>query len=69
MSKADVRELLGPPDAWGNSSNRYRDPSIWAYGGIEFWFEQRPGRTPWPGSKLRSVYTEDADGNGRMLLG
>jgi hypothetical protein len=70
MTKADVRELLGPPDAWGNTSRKYRDPSIWLYGAVEFWFQQIPHRTPWPGPRLEGVYTEDESRqHGVMLLG
>jgi hypothetical protein len=69
MTKAEVRELLGPPEAWGCTSRRYREPSIWKYGDVEFWFEQRRGRTAWPGPKLPGVYVEDTHGRGELLLG
>jgi hypothetical protein len=69
LTKADVRAVLGPPHRWGNTSRKYREPCIWAYGAIELWFERRPGRTPWPGPRLTGVYTENAEGDGRMLLG
>jgi hypothetical protein len=70
MTKADIRRLLGPPQAWGNTSRRYSEPSVWAYEGVEFWFERRPYRIPWPGPKLIGVYRESPeDGTGQMLLG
>jgi hypothetical protein len=70
MTKAEVRELLGPPDRWGCTSRRYREPGIWEYGAVEFWFERHRRRTPWPGPKLAGVYVEDADHqDGKMLLG
>jgi hypothetical protein len=68
MTKAEVRDVLGPPDNWGNTSRRYREPSIWKYGDVEFWFERRKSRTPWPGPPLIGVYTEKAS-EGQMLLG
>jgi hypothetical protein len=70
MTKAEVRELLGPPDDWGGTSRRYREPSIWRYGDTEFWFATARHRIPWPGPKLKGVYAEDADhSGGRRLLG
>jgi hypothetical protein len=68
MTKAEVRQLLGPPDDWGNTSRKYREPSIWLYRQIEIWFERRPYRTPFPGPPLIGVYTEDEDDNGELLL-
>ncbi|HEY8505168.1 MAG TPA: hypothetical protein VIL46_11345 [Gemmataceae bacterium] len=69
MTKAEIRELLGPPDQWGNTSRKHREPSIWMYGRTEFWFERIPRRTPWPGPKLVGLYTEDDAGTCQMLLG
>ena len=69
MTKAQVREVLGPPAVWGGTSRRYCEPSIWKYGAIEFWFETRPGRISWPGPALKGVYAENSAGNGTMLLG
>jgi hypothetical protein len=70
MTKAEVRELLGPPDDWGGTSRRRREPSIWKYGEVELWFETGRRRTGWPGPKLHGVYAEDAGHRrGEMLLG
>jgi hypothetical protein len=70
MAKAEVRDLLGPPDDWGGTSRRRREPSIWKYGEVELWFETGRRRTDWPGPKLHGVYVEDVGHRrGEMLLG
>jgi hypothetical protein len=37
-TQAQVAELLGPPDAEGGTSRRYKKPSIYLYGTVEFFF-------------------------------
>jgi hypothetical protein len=69
MTKADVRSLLGPPDAWGGTSRKYKEPCIWLYGKVEFFWGTKKYRTPYPGPKLYGVYVEDNNkDNGVMLL-
>ena len=43
MTKAEVRKLLGPPDAEGATSRAYPEPAIWNYGDLEltFWTQKR----------------------------
>lgn len=41
MMRAQVRELLGPPDDVGGTSCKHRTPTIWKYGDIEFHFGGR----------------------------
>lgn len=71
MTKADVRSLLGPPDGWGVTSRKYREPRIWVYGNIEFWFLIKKYRTPYPGPRLVGIYQESPTPTktpGTMLL-
>jgi hypothetical protein len=69
MTKADVRNLLGPPDAWGGTSRKYKEPCIWLYGKVEFWFVVKKYITPNEGAILAGVYVEDNNkDNGIMLL-
>lgn len=35
---------FGPPDATGGTSRRYRRPSIWKYGDVEFFFDRQSRR-------------------------
>lgn len=55
MTKADVRELLGPPEAWGGTSRKYREPCIWKYGTLQLTFLTKKYRTPYPGPVLIRV--------------
>ncbi len=69
MTKADVRNLLGPPDAWGGTSRKYKEPCIWLYGKVEFFFLTKKYRMPYPGPILTGVHVEDNNhDNGIMLL-
>ena len=38
MGRAQVESLLGTPDEVGGTSRKYRNPSIWKYGDVEFHF-------------------------------
>ncbi len=51
MSRAQVQELLGPPDDVGGTSRKYRTPSTWKYGDIEFYFGGRD-------DPLQSLFTD-----------
>lgn len=44
MSKEEIRELLGEPNATGGESRRYPYPSLLLYGTVELNFEQKQ---PW----------------------
>jgi hypothetical protein len=63
MRRDQVVEILGQPDDVGGSSRKYRTPSVFKYGHVEFHFESNKH------GRLIRVYTEDADGNGTTLLG
>ena len=62
MSREEVIAALGPPDDVGGTSRKYKTPSIYKYGQIELFFE--PSKT----GRLTMVYTEDQQGNGKVLL-
>ncbi len=59
MTKAQVREVLGPPEYWGVTSRKYKEPRIWGYDGIEFWFNIKPWRAKYPGPELVTVFDND----------
>lgn len=40
MSREEVVALLGVPDQEGGTSRKYRTPSIFKYGNVEFHFER-----------------------------
>jgi hypothetical protein len=54
-SRDDVRALLGQPDVVGGTSRRYRTPSVWKYGHLEFHFDRASG-------DLSLIYMESASG-------
>ncbi|MCM3869444.1 MAG: hypothetical protein ND895_01935 [Pyrinomonadaceae bacterium] len=39
MNRTQVENILGIPEDTGGTSNKYRNPSIWKYGDVEFHFE------------------------------
>jgi hypothetical protein len=55
MTKAQVRELLGPPDNWGGVTNKYKEPCIWLYEDLQLTFWVQKYRTPYPGPELIGV--------------
>jgi hypothetical protein len=62
MSRQEVVEALGPPDAVGGESRKYKTGCVYKYGDIELHF------APWKAGTLVMVYTEDENGDGRVLL-
>lgn len=70
MTKADLRVLLGPPDCWGGVTRKYKEPCIWKYDGVEFYWLVKKYRIPYPGPELVGVFcdTERHDGEHRKLL-
>lgn len=58
---SELRQLLGEPDDVSLPSRKQREPMIWKYGEVEYHFG-RDGR-------VFLVYTEDADGNPKVLAG
>src|SRR4051812_30284889 len=62
MTKAEVRELLGPPDAWSRTTRNYIEPAIWKYGDLEltFWIQKRR-RIPYPGPVLLGIRDASRD--------
>lgn len=71
MTKADLRILLGPPHCWGSTSRKYREPCIWKYDNVEFWWLTKKYRVPYPGPPLTGVMsdTESHDSEHKLLLG
>ncbi|WP_166831787.1 hypothetical protein [Thalassoroseus pseudoceratinae] len=60
MTRDQVIEALGEPDAMGNTSRKYKTPSIFKYGDTELWFE------PWKTGTLHGIWDEK---NEKLLLG
>jgi hypothetical protein len=54
MTKAQIQELLGPPDDVGGTSRKYKEPCVWKYNGedkntylqLTFWTHRYPDKTP-----------------------
>lgn len=40
MTRKQLIEVLGEPDAKGGMSRKYPEPSVYLYGDVEFWFLQ-----------------------------
>jgi hypothetical protein len=41
MSRTEVEDLLGPPEALGGTSSRRRIPTLWKYGDVEMYFGEK----------------------------
>jgi len=52
MSREDVKEALGEPEAEGGTSRKYKTPSIYKYGNIQLFFE------PYKAGKLLTIWHE-----------
>jgi hypothetical protein len=57
MSRDEVIATFGEPELQGGTSRKYRTPSVFRYGRIEFWFEE------WKSGGLRSVHQVDEVGS------
>lgn len=51
MSRSELHDLLGRPDQEGGTSRKYRTPSIYKYGDVQFVF---PGTSPPRTGNLRA---------------
>jgi hypothetical protein len=60
-TRDELRGLLGEPGDRGGTSRKQTMPTIWKYGEIEYHFG--------PDGRVWLIYTEDADGNPRVLAG
>jgi hypothetical protein len=56
MSREEVVAILGVPDQQGGTSRKYRTPSIFKYGNVEFNFER------WKSGGLVDAYQVDGYG-------
>jgi hypothetical protein len=56
MSREEVVSTFGEPDLRGGTSRKYRTPSVFRYGRVEFWFEQ------WKSGGLRGIHEVDEFG-------
>ncbi len=60
MTREQVIETLGEPNATGNTSRKFKTPSVFKYGDIELWFE------PWKTGILHGIWDEN---NLKLLSG
>jgi hypothetical protein len=58
-TRDELRRLLGEPTDTSVRTRSQRLPMIWKYGDIEYLFSDD--------GRVRLVYTEDAEGNPRVL--
>jgi hypothetical protein len=55
MTRAELKTILGEPDAVGGTSRKHRTPAIWTYDDLEFHFEQGSDGSLW------LIYREEDD--------
>lgn len=52
LTRQELVEVLGEPDHVGDASRKYRTPSIYKYGDVEYWFQ------PWKNGILVTIWNE-----------
>lgn len=67
MLRDDIVKILGEPDDVGMTSRKYKVPSIWLYGDIEFHFIPVTSHHHIDESYLFMIYREEC-GNPQILL-
>lgn len=58
-----IKEILGEPDYYGGATRKYRTPSVWSYGDIEFFFNMTNDLSK---RKLSSIHGDHI--NSRQIL-
>ena len=59
MTRDELETILGKPDVLGNTSRKYRFPSLWKYGDVEFVFPPARNRDESAEQTLLYVYVDD----------
>jgi len=57
LTREKIKALFGEPDAVGGTSRKYRTPSVWKYGELEFHFDSRSTDVLW------LIYSETPEGH------
>ena len=68
MTRAELRTLLGEPDDIGGTSRKYKVPSIWKYGDVEFAFPMAKSPHQTESHGLHSVYVDSYEGDQRPFV-
>jgi hypothetical protein len=63
MTRAELRALLGEPDDVGCISRKYKVPSIWKYGDVEFAFPPAKSALEAESGGLWLVYVDSFEGD------
>lgn len=59
MSRVELRAILGPPDDEGGTSRKYKFPSIYKYGDVQFVFPAARTEAQSQRQGLLFVYVDD----------
>jgi hypothetical protein len=62
MTRAELHDLLGPPNEEGGASRKYTRPSIYKYGEVQFVFPGARSVQESESQGLLYVYVDDVDG-------
>jgi hypothetical protein len=68
MTRAELRALLGDPDDVGCTSRKYKEPSIWKYGEVEFAFPAARSAREAEAHGLWLVYVDSFEGDPRPFI-
>jgi O-acetyl-ADP-ribose deacetylase (regulator of RNase III) len=68
MTRAELRALLGDPDDVGGTSRKYREPSLWKYGEVEFAFPNARTAREAATHGLWLVYVDSFEGDPRPFI-
>ncbi len=60
MTRKDMQALLGPAEKEGGTSRKYRLPSVYLYGDVQFVFPQARTVADCEIQGLRCIYVEDS---------
>jgi len=63
MTRAELRALLGEPDDVGGTSRKYKVPSVWKYGEVEFAFSAAKSEGEAESQGLWLVYVDSFEGD------
>jgi hypothetical protein len=68
MTRAELRALLGEPDDVGCISRKYKEPSIWKYGEVEFAFPAARSARESESHGLWLIYVDSWEGSPRPFI-
>jgi hypothetical protein len=62
MTRGELLGVLGPPNEEGGTSRKYKKPSIYKYGDVQFVFPSSRSAKESEAQGLLYVYVDDGDG-------